>query len=105
MRILLRLAEDLCHLVVYELYEQHNHPVEPKDTTKTPRQQTFRLARTNPSRYTLSKIEEGENGQLLETESESPCIKSKNLFTESVSDIYMIYTWVRCMLRKYSAID
>lgn len=68
MRILLRLAEDLHHLVVYELFEQHNHTLEARDETKTPRQQMFRMARVNTSRYMLTKMEEGENGQMIEGE-------------------------------------
>uniref|UniRef100_A0A0B7A6U3 ZSWIM3 N-terminal domain-containing protein n=1 Tax=Arion vulgaris TaxID=1028688 RepID=A0A0B7A6U3_9EUPU len=68
MRILLRLAEDLHHLVVYELYEQHNHELEPRDETKTPKQQMFRMARVNSSRYMLTKLEEGEGGQFVDIE-------------------------------------
>ncbi|CAG5130061.1 unnamed protein product [Candidula unifasciata] len=68
MRILLRLAEDLHHLVVYELFEQHNHELEPRDQTSTPKQQMFRMSRLNSSRYTITKLEEGEGGQLVDIE-------------------------------------
>ncbi|KAH9524191.1 hypothetical protein Btru_053758 [Bulinus truncatus] len=68
MRILLRLAEDLHHLVVYELYEQHNHPLELREETKIPKQQMFRMARVNSSHYMLTKLEEGEGGQMVDIE-------------------------------------
>lgn len=71
MRILLRLAEDLHHLVVYELFEQHNHELEPRDQTSTPKQQMFRMSRVNSSRYTLTKLEEGEGGQFMDIESKT----------------------------------
>ncbi|CAL1545038.1 unnamed protein product [Lymnaea stagnalis] len=68
MRILLRLAEDLHNLVVYELFDQHNHDLEPREETKTPKQQMFRMSRVNSTRYMLTKMEEGEGGQMVDTE-------------------------------------
>ncbi|KAI8749033.1 hypothetical protein BgiMline_028341 [Biomphalaria glabrata] len=68
MRILLRLAEDLHHLVVYEMLEQHNHPLEMREETKVPKQQMFRMARVNSSHYMLTKLEEGEGGQMVDIE-------------------------------------
>ncbi|XP_059168028.1 uncharacterized protein LOC131950031 [Physella acuta] len=70
MRVLLRLAEDLHHLVVYELFEQHNHDIEPKEETKAPKQ-LFRMARVNSTSYTLAKLEEREGGQLVSIETSS----------------------------------
>lgn len=68
MRILLRLAEDLHNLVVYELFDQHNHGLEPREETKTPKQQMFRMARVNSTRYMLTKMEEREGGRMVDTE-------------------------------------
>lgn len=69
MRILLRLAEDLHHLVVYELFEQHNHALEPRNYKSSPKTQMFRMARLNSSRYALTKLEEGEEGEMMDAES------------------------------------
>ena len=69
MRILLRLAEDLHHLVVYELFEQHNHTLEVRDDKNPPKSQMFRMARLNSSRYSLTKLEEGEGGEMVDVES------------------------------------
>ncbi|GFO29634.1 hypothetical protein PoB_005613900 [Plakobranchus ocellatus] len=68
MRILLRLAEDLHHLVVYELFEQHNHALEVRDERNPPRPQMFRMARLNSSRYSLTKLEESETGEMVDIE-------------------------------------
>ena len=93
MRILLRLAEDLHHLVVYELYEQHNHILEAREDTKTPKSQMFRMSRVNTSRYTLTKMEEGANGQMVDIESElnsSEALLFLNFCMNQVMDLYIL---------------
>ena len=90
MRILLRLAEDLHHLVVYELFEQHNHALELRDEKNPTKPQMFRMARLNSSRYSLTKLEEGEGGEMVDVESKHPSFFFNPLITSLLHNLIEI---------------